>query len=224
MILFRHIPGCVIVFAALLLTLASLIPTQTWAKEVRYVTDELQVTVRSIPSADSKVLFLVKSGMTLTLLESSGEGWAKVRTEDGKEGWMMGRYLRKDKPAVVLLNEANPKSEEADKKLEAMSAENKQLRQELEEAQKQASEATRHYASLKAEAAEYMVLKEEHQKLKEEFEIQGQKLDELGTESDSLRFGNNLKWFLAGAGVLLLGWFLGLAFGKRKRRWSSGLH
>ena len=121
----------------------------------------------------------------------------------------MGRYLRKDKPAVVRLQEVDPKSDDLNQKIEALTTENQQIRQELEEAKKQSSEAASQYASVKADANEYMALKEEHQKLKEEFEIQGQKLDDISTESDSLRFGNNLKWFLAGAG----GFAFGMVFG-----------
>jgi SH3 domain protein len=46
----------------------------------------------------------------------------------------------------------------------------------------------------------------------------------MTTEVDSLKFSNNLQWFLAGAGVLILGWLIGLAMGKRKKRYSSNIY
>ena len=221
---FRQVLGCAVISFVLFLNLFLFGSPKSWASEVRYVSDQLVVNVRAIPSYDGTKLFQVSTGDTLTLLQEPSEGWAKVRTADGKEGWMHVNYLTEEKPARLLLKEQDPKNNDMVQKLETLTAENEKMRQELEEARKQTSTNTQQYAQLKSEAAEYMALKEDHQKLKEEFELQGQKLDELSAESDSLRFGNNLKWFLAGAGVLLLGWILGLSFGKRKKRWSSGLH
>jgi len=194
------------------------------AAQKMYVSDRLQVTVRSGPSVDNKVLHVVKSGDVVTVVEKGEGGWVKVQLPNGESGWMIARYLQEDKPAALKLKELDPQAKDLMQKVEELGKANQELKTRLAQAEKEAQQAKRAYLELKQESGDYMKLKARYEALKKEFTAQAQRLDQLSAEAESLRFANNLKWFLAGAGVLFLGWLMGLALGRRKRRWSSGLH
>lgn len=194
------------------------------AKEM-YVSDRMQITVRTGPTTDNRVIEMITSGDQVTILEETNDGWAKVRTASGKEGWVLRRFLIDDVPAAMRLQELTD-------------GQGKNLAQRLEEAKREGGEAKRLQATaetrareaeaalqkLQTECAEVVKLRDEYGKLQEEYQQQTADMEELSTEIESLRFSTNLKWFLAGGGVLFLGWLIGLAFGRRKKRWTSGMY
>ncbi len=60
--------------------------------ETRYVTDLLKLPLRTGPSTEYKILALVESGQQVEVVEP-GESWSKVRLGNGKEGYVLNRYL-----------------------------------------------------------------------------------------------------------------------------------
>jgi len=208
--------GCTL---ALLLLLTTPVPAQ----KAMYVTDRMQVIVRSSPAQDAKTIFYVGTGDQVTILEGNNEGWVKVRAADGREGWALARYFMEEPPAALRLKDLDPQSKNLAQKLEETRKEVQEAKTRLGLAETRAQQTEASYQKLRADSAEVIRLREDCQKLKEDFQQQGQKLEEVATENEALHFGTNLKWFLAGGGVLLIGWIMGLAYGRRKRRWSSGL-
>ncbi len=73
--------------------------------QTMYVSDALRVGVRSEPSGSVAPHHVIVTGDTVEVLESRG-GYYRIRTGDGKEGWVRKRYLMKDKPARIVLEEA----------------------------------------------------------------------------------------------------------------------
>lgn len=193
------------------------------AQKAMYVTDRMQVIVRTSPQQDAKTIFHVGTGEQVTITEGNNEGWVKVRTSDGKEGWALARYFMEEPPAALRLKDLDPQSKNLAQKLEEARKEAQDAKTRLGQAETRAQQAEASYQKLRVDSADVIRLREDCQKLKEDFQQQGQKLEEVATENEALRFGTNLKWFLAGGGVLLIGWIMGLAYGRRKRRWSSGL-
>lgn len=193
------------------------------AAKTLYVSDRLQVIVRTSPNQEAKTIDYVATGEVVTVLETAGDGWVKVRTSDGKEGWALARYFVEEPPAAVRLKDLDPQSKNLAQKLDEARKEALDAKAKLAQAEARSQQAEAAYQKLRVDSADVIRLREDCQKLNQDFQQQGQKLEELATENESLRFGTNLKWFLAGGGVLLVGWLMGLAFGRRKRRWSSGL-
>lgn len=206
----------------LIIFLAALVSAQE--KKTMFVTDRLQVTVRTGASVENKVIHVLNSGEQVSVLQTTPAGWALVRLEDGKEGWMIARYLQDEKPATLRLKELDPKAESMVQRLEELDERNRQLSQKLARAEARVKQLGGQYLKLKEDSAGVEGLRGEYQKLKQELAKRSEHLDEMSAELESLRFGNNLKWFLAGAAVLVIGWLMGLAFGRRKRRWSSSLY
>ncbi len=195
-----------------------------WAQSTMYVTDHLQVTVRSGPSVENKVIHVVNSGERVEALSPEEDNWIKVRTEDGKEGWMIARYLQEEMPALLKIKKLDPENKTLLTRLEELTQNNQELKKGLGQAQGRVAELESAYAKLENDASDVLALRNTHKKLQEDFASQKDSLSTLSTEVESLRLSSNLKWFLAGAGVLVAGWLIGLAMGRRKRRSSSSLY
>lgn len=194
------------------------------AQETLYVTDQLRITVRSGPSTGNKVIAMAETGDNMTLLGSKPDGWSLVRLPDGKEGWALTRFLVKDRPAKLRLAELDPTNKDQARRLEQTHEQNQRLSKELSEAETKLAELQTRYDKLSADASDVMALKGRYQKLQAQFEEQSKQNTELVVENKSLKFSSNLKWFLAGAGVLIVGWLMGLALHRRKKRWNASIY
>lgn len=63
--------------------------------DTRYVTDDLTIVLRDTPRADGPARGVVNSGQRVTVLSvDEGSGYARVRTPDGREGWILQRHLK----------------------------------------------------------------------------------------------------------------------------------
>ncbi|MBI4798533.1 MAG: TIGR04211 family SH3 domain-containing protein [Desulfarculus sp.] len=191
------------------------------AQQTMYVSDRMQITVRVDPGNDARVLAMVSSGEQVTVLEDNGEGWMRVQTPAGKEGWVLKRHLMEEKPAALRLKEMAPQDKSLGVRLEELRRELAEAKKALAQAEGRSQDSEISLTRLQRDCAEVIKLREDHAKLQEECQQKAVALEELTTENESLRFGTNIKWFLAGGGVLLLGWILGAAFSRRKRRWSN---
>ena len=110
-------------FAALLLGFA--VSASALAQDqVRYVTDELAIALRDGPSGEAATRGVLTSGARVQVLERrESTGYARVRMSDGKDAWILERYLTREPIARVRV-------ERAEKELAAAQAELKKLRDE----------------------------------------------------------------------------------------------
>lgn len=72
-----------------------------YAAEVRYVTDQLSLNMYKDTSLSERMPAL-KSGDRVTLVKFD-DGYAQVKTEDGKLGWVKSSYLVEEPPASVRI-------------------------------------------------------------------------------------------------------------------------
>ena len=79
--------------ASLTLMLATY-SASVWAEEVRYVTDELEITIHRNMSLNSEIVAQLKSGTPVRILKTNrDEGYVMVATKDEKVGWMLESFL-----------------------------------------------------------------------------------------------------------------------------------
>lgn len=118
---------------------------------VRYVRDWLSVPLHATPALDSPVVHRgLASGTALTLLEDDAKtGFSRVRAADGTEGWLATRYLVSEPTARLQLDKANAEIKRlnalnqqlndqqppSQQQLEALQADNAQLKSRLDELQ-----------------------------------------------------------------------------------------
>lgn len=107
------------------------------AKSV-YASDQLTVPMRTGTSTRHKIIKFISSGEKLKLLESGIEGFSKVMTAGGTEGWIKttnlisepGGYEQLDK-AKLKLNTEREKIKQLQESIKQLKAERQQLQVEL---------------------------------------------------------------------------------------------
>jgi len=216
----RRFVVCMLICAVGLLNVA------TAAAETAYINDIIRLSVRSGPANDQKSLGLVESGQMVDVLKSSDE-WSLIRTATGIEGYVLSRYLTSQPPAKFRFDQVQEKNKTLTAQAAGLVEETTRLKADNEKLAATAAAGQRELAALKNEfaafrkdAAEVTELKAKYQRLEAELAERQEKIAQLENPSNELLNPNNLYWFLAGAGVLLAGFFTGFSV-KRQRRWSS---
>ena len=212
----------------MLLLLACAVPV--CAETVRYVSDNLEVTLRSGKTLKHSILRMLPSGAQVTVLENDdAEGYSKVRTQDGAEGWVLTRFLSSTPSARDRLADAQ-------QKLAALQIENHQLREQVERFSQQKNEletqrqglvednrrVNQRLTSIRETAASALAIENENRGLKQRLLSTERDLEAVRQENAKLRDRTARDWFLVGAGVLALGTVIGLVIPRlRLRRRSS---
>lgn len=193
-----------------------------------YVSDKLVITLRSGQGTTYQILRSLPSGTKLDVLVVEGE-YSQVRTEDGLEGWVRNQYLVDEPVAEDKLIQANSR-------IEKYQAENAQLQKRISELNQSKSgldgnikRLDKDNRSMKAEleklrevAARPIELAKQNETMKKrllDLEMETQLLSEKNV---TLKDRSQRDWFIAGAGVLLAGLFMGLILPKLRRRSSWG--
>ncbi len=192
--------------------------------ETRYVTDLLKLPLRTGPSTEYKILALVESGQQLDVVEP-GENWSMVRLDNGKEGYVLNRYLVAQPTSAVRLKDLQSKYTVLKQQADALIEENNRFKEEnetfktsLDSSEKERNKLDTDYKELKASAAEFLSLKKKHQEVSTRLAEQTKRANALDKELSGLEMNQYIKWFLAGSGVLLVGFIIGFSAKRGRRR------
>lgn len=203
----------------------AMLSSPAWAATA-YVSDVMEITLRSGPSTSHKILAMLRSDQALEIVEE-GADWTRVHTQNGKEGWVLTRFLTAQTPNRIRLARLQSEYDDIRAKVEALAAENTQLTSEnsrlsatLKENQSTIEKLNSAYGTLKKESADFINLKTRFGKTSAELAKQTGLAEQFEAELSKLRFNERVRWFLSGAGVLLLGMIIGAVL-KRQRRRSS---
>jgi SH3 domain protein len=212
---------------ALLLALALTLPAVATAAPNGYVTDQLEITLRSGPGLNFKILEMLQSGAPVEKIGEQ-EGWAQVRTQSGDVGWVVARYLSTEPPK-------GPRLEAALAELDTLRAESTQLKDQLRSAQTQGGSAAaeakqvrqkldavqKEFEAWKKANADVIALRERADALDNQQQANQAELEKLRSENRSLQAREKFYWFFSGVIVLLLGWVLGYVYASSKNRAKS---
>jgi SH3 domain protein len=217
-------PGCT-ALAALLLSLALLLSGGSpVAAETWYVKPSTEVPIRAGQGQDFKILAVVPDGMAVELLEEA-QPWSRVRTPGGTEGWMLKRYLSSEQtPArsLAAIQEEKARlageSSEISRKFNELSQANAQNLQQLESCRKERDEIRASLETLRRDSADVMGIKQGLTVKSGELQEAQERLAAVEAQLRVQKRNNGVLWFLAGAMVLLCGWFLGSLSTKNRKR------
>lgn len=195
--------------------------------ETRYVSDEIEATLRTGPSLSHAIQRMLKSGVALEILEVNAEnGYSRVKTSGGTEGWILSRYLMADPSARsqvekiaklitdaapdgsvrVQLNAIKDEFDKTSKRMAFLENENKRLEEQL--------------GSIKKTSANILQIDQENKQLHQKLAATEERLTTLQLENQELGDKSQQEWFITGALVLSGGVLLGLVlpfFTRRKR-------
>ena len=212
----------------ILLLLASL--GQLAHAETAYVSDRLEITMRTGTSTQYSIIRMLPSGARLELLETdAASGYSRVRTTDGTEGWVLTRYLM-DRPAAR--EEVAAASERAGSlqlqvsdlsaQVEALTGERNALQAQRDGLEAEVAELRGELERVRRVSAASLELDQANRELRTRVAATDQENARLRGEIDDLKRNTQRDWFLAGAGVLLLGLVLGLVLPRIRWRRRSG--
>ena len=200
---------------------------QGWATKA-YVTDSFEITLRTGPSNDNKIIAMLFSGRPLDVLSTRGE-WSQVRVLDGdKEGWVMSRYLVTRLPWEVQAKKLQEDSVNLNAKLNRLQkefADESQQRQglasELKRKTQELEALSKEYSELEKGAEGYLKLKTIHEATEKDLKAAKSELSKLTAENEALRSSEQNRWFLSGAVVLLCGLLIGGIAGRQQKKRRS---
>lgn len=201
--------------------------------QTSYVSDRLEVTLRTGTSTQHSIIRMLPSGARLEVLESNEAGdYTRVRTADGVEGWVLTRYLM-DRPAARdQLAAANSRVETLQARVADLTAQLEVLRGERDSMAAERSGVGAELEDVSAElerirrvSASAVELDKANRELRTRLAAAEQAGDNLRAEVNALKRNTQRDWFLAGAGVLIAGLLLGLILPRlrlgRRSKWGD---
>jgi len=200
---------------------AGLAQAETW-----YVTDTVEITLRSGPEIDRKIILMLKSGQSMEILEK-GQDWSLVQLPSGREGWVLNRFIQDEVPKSLQLEALQKKyddlmagAEAPLQKLKEVNGENTRLHADLKRTKRDLGALQKSYKELRETTADARRIKKERNQLTKELADKSRETHELKTALEAAEKKNTLWWFIAGAGVLIFGFILGFAVRPRRKRTS----
>jgi len=221
-----------------------LFPQLIFAK-TGYVSDMLLLTFRQGPGNSYAVTKTLKSNTPVSILEEEN-GFYKVELQSREIGWVDKKFIIFELPKTFVINQLKKKNELLENKLLQLDSstqtfkdnisvrenESSQKIQSLETSLKAAidekasmtnslSEAQGKYNTLIEQSKNIQKIVKENKIFQEENLTLSKDLEIAKTKNKNLFKTGMIKWFLAGVGVLLLGWIIGQSVSSKKRKSSS---
>ena len=194
--------------------------------ENKYISDAVKVTMRTGPGNDRKIISLLRVGTKVEVVQP-GDEWTLVRLANEKEGWVINRFLTDKIPSDIELKILKSKyqalkdsASQLQEKNSLLKAENEKLTTEFAVSRKELQKTSKDYEALKTESKEFLKLQSKFKAASSKLAEQTKKAEKFEDELTKLLWNQNIKWFLSGAGVLILGFIIGFS-AKRQRRRSS---
>ncbi|PWV62425.1 TIGR04211 family SH3 domain-containing protein [Plasticicumulans acidivorans] len=204
------------------------------AKTIRYVSDSIEIPLRSGASLRHKIVRMLPSGMAVEVLDTDNDkGFSLVKAVDGTtQGWMPSQYLMEAPAARDVLS--NTQAE-----FERIRSENASLKQRLDTLATQKGDVESSFSQLSADnhrlgqelaqirktAANAIVIDQQNKELQERVVTLERELQIVQQENQSLSDRSARDWFLLGSGVLLAGVVVGLILPRlrvqRRSRWGE---
>ena len=199
-----------------ILSIALLILTfKVSAESFVYITDELDLPIRSDKNFGNNIIRLLPSGTELSLLQSTEDGWAQIKFDD-TIGWIKSFYLSPDPSSreklkelsrsynsnKLLISKLSEEKESLEKQLQFLKQENTDLLVQSSKSQAEKEHIEQIYQDALKLEHENDKLTQEKLQLKAELQ-----LSENNTQIQKDTSSRN--WFIVGAIVLFFGMMIG---------------
>ena len=185
------------------------------AESFVYITDQLDLPIRSDKEFGNNIIRLLPSGTELSLLQSTEDGWAQIQFDD-TIGWIKSFYLSPDPSAreklkkltrtnndnKLLITKLSTEKEDLENQLSLLKQENTNLVVQSSKSQAEKEHIEKIYQdALKLEHENEKLIQEKLQ-LKAELQLAENKTQ---IQKDT----SSRNWFIVGAIVLFFGMMIG---------------
>ena len=222
----HSISKLVCLFAFLMFSFAS-------KAQVRYVTDDFEIMLRTGPSIQNKIVKPLGSGTKLDIVnEESDNGYSLVQTQQGEQGYVLTRFLSSSPSArsrLAYLEDQLQKLRSKPGELQTLLADsqdenrslislNTQLSTDLKSTKDELDE-------IKRVSSNAVELAQRNNELEEKVHQLILQLDDVRMQNESIEDQQAQRWFMIGGAWLAFGLFLGwlLSIYRRPRRNSWGM-
>lgn len=187
--------------------------------ETVYIADTLYVPLRSGPGNEFRIVNrALKTGTALILEAKEAEnGYYKVTTQNGMEGFVPSQYVIFQPPATLQLKAAQDEAASLKKQVAALS---QKLREtegnlkttsaSLDSNEKSSAHLQEELTRIKAISAKSLELDKRNRELLVTNEQLMNELQTLQSTNQQLKDSSTQQWYLYGAGTLLVGLLFGL--------------
>jgi SH3 domain protein len=197
--------------------------------ETQYVSDTLEITMRSGKGTKFGITRMLRSGTPVEVLAvDTKSGYTQIRTKSGKEGWVLSRFLMNGRAARERLATAEKNLAELElenRKLTTVMAtlteEKSGLETNLQELEGQSRGVSQELSEIKRTASSALAIDSENKELKGRMVSLERQLQTVQQENEALKDRTARDWFMVGAAVILLGIIVGLIIPKIRFRKKS---
>jgi SH3 domain protein len=172
-----------------------------------YVRDWIVITLRSAPNETALAMGTASTNDLVEVLED-GDGWVRIQTKDGKEGWVATRFLSPQPPKTLQLKQLEDK-------FKALQVENMRLRGMIAGhtsggAAVAGAGATGMAGPPEVAFADCPSLKADHDRLLRDKQEYTKKINILDAENKKLKTSERLFFTFIGGIFIILGIVIGL--------------
>jgi SH3 domain protein len=186
--------------------------------ERAYVTDDFKITVRSGESTDHRILGILATGQRMQILSRNAtSGYAKIKADNGLEGYVLQRHLT-NKPIArerlaaleKELTSLKGAPDEIRKKLVAVKDQYTALEKQHVELNNTHQELEAKFTALQRTSSNAIRIEGERNSLRKQVADLTRHREELKQEKRELSNLTQQRWFMIGAGATLSGVLIGL--------------
>ncbi|MEK9554380.1 MAG: TIGR04211 family SH3 domain-containing protein [Gammaproteobacteria bacterium] len=192
--------------------------------ETAYITEKLEIPVRSGESRDYRIIRYLQAGAQVEILKTYESGYTKIKDERGREGFVLGRYLVDRAPSFVIagrLEAEVAKQKETIKRLQqdikALTSQNESSGESVKAIKEQLAKKEAELNEFLATAGDSITLRNRLVALETERQVLLADNETLRAEKLAAGDDSSKSWFALGALTLAAGWFVGLLMPRVRR-------
>ena len=204
-----------------------------WAADIKYISDDFEITMRNGASTTNSILRMLRSGEKVTLLEEEiAPDYSLIETDDGKQGYVLSRFLVDIPAAKQSLLELETSFAQQQSELDAQVLEIAALKQMLNQEKTDNDTLKTTLRASEQELSEVLTatqdtldILEQNKRLQALANQLQQEQAELSESNTELSDSTQLDWFVRGGAVSLIAFVIGILVTrirwKRHDSWGS---
>lgn len=200
--------------------------------EIFYVNDDKNLALKSEPHGYASTLKVLPTGSSVTAIAKPYNGYIKVRSPDGTEGYIKSIYVRKEPPAQNANDTASKTIATLQAKISALEDELKVTKEKItpgtsleKTLSSERDQLAQDLNELKATAKNAVQIKQERDLLQEQHVNATRDFEQCKIDKAALEDTTKQDWMLYGGALVIIGVFLGFILPKiswrRRSSWDS---
>jgi len=220
-------------FKTSLFIITLLISSVSSAQQLRYVTDQLEVTLRSGPSTSNSIISMLKSGDPVRIIEQDEETkYSLVETDTNKKGYVLSRFLDNEASGRARFSTLQVQANKLKETISSLKQERDELRnikdtdsKEINRLKTSLSQTEKELHELKVSTNDTVLILQQNDSLKSRINELETDKQQLSEENARYKDSTAMDWFIRGASVALIAFLLGIIVTrirwKKRDSWGS---